>query len=119
MDQTVGAILRRSHIMKISTRVAAATLALSCLSAGAASAADRETFTVRVSQAGLDLHTEAGRRALEARVRRVAGWACLAPANVTDPRLEQKRCTDELLEDAARQVAMRLDGGTRLASLSH
>lgn len=104
--------------MKTSTRVAAAALALSCLFAGAASATERERFTVRVSQSGLDLHTEAGRHALEARVRRVASSACVAPATMINARIEQKRCTDELLQDAARQVAMRIDRDTRLASLS-
>lgn len=105
--------------MKTFYRVAAAAFVLSCLPAGVASAESRETFTIRVSHLGLDLQTEAGRAGFDARVRRAARWACLVRGASFEAHQHATRCTDELLQDARRQVAMRTDSGAvRLASLS-
>lgn len=106
--------------MKTFHRVAAAALALSCLSAGVASAEQRETFTIRVSPVGLDLNTDAGRAGFDSRVRRAARWACPESGASLEARRQAMRCTDELRQDARRQVARITENGAqRLASLSH
>ena len=105
--------------MKTFHRVAAAALALSCLSTGAAAAEQRETFTIRISHQGLDLDTAAGRAGFDARVRRAARWACTMRGASLEAYQHAARCTEELRQDARRQLAKRTEGGAlRLASLS-
>lgn len=108
--------------MKTFYGVAAAAFALSCvscLSSGVAAAEQRDTFTIRVSPRGLDLTTEAGRAGFDARVRHAARWACTERGASLEAHQQAMRCTDELRQDARRQVAKRTEGGAqRLASLS-
>lgn len=107
--------------MKTLHRVAAAAFVASCLfTANVAGADERETFTVRVSHAGLDLRTAAGRASFDARVRRVARWACAPRGASIAYQRDAERCTAELTADAGRQLARRFgDDATRLASLTH
>ncbi|GAA0664246.1 UrcA family protein [Sphingomonas insulae] len=100
-------------------RVATAALALSCLSSGALASPAVDTFTIRVSHVGLDLHTADGRRRFDARVRRAARSACAAPGASLVEQRHARLCMAELRSDAARQVAARFDDtGIRLASVA-
>ncbi|MEH3159812.1 MAG: UrcA family protein [Sphingomonas taxi] len=96
--------------MKISSRAAAAALALSCAFAGTTAVAapldsHREAVTIRVSHAGLDLGTAAGRDRFNARVRRAAGYACALRGAAMDLRVDSDRCVEEMVADAAVQIA--------------
>lgn len=110
--------------MKISYRAAAAALVLSCPLAGTVAIAapipaHREPVTIRVSHAGLDLHTAAGRQRFTARVRRAAGVACAPRGATVEMRIDSERCIDEMVADAAVQLAARTrTEGPQLASLA-
>ncbi len=85
-------------------RIAAVAAALVCL-APAAHAEERETVTVRVSHAGLDLSTAAGRRTLDARVDRAAWYACRPARLGLDGLRDANRCRAEMRADAKIRVA--------------
>jgi len=85
-------------------RIAAVAAVLACL-APAAHAEVREAVTVRVSHAGLDLSSAAGRRMLDARVDRAAWYAC-RPERVGLAGLrDANRCRAEMRADAKIRVA--------------
>jgi UrcA family protein len=108
--------------MKTSNHAAFAAAALSCLFAAAvptaASASEREPVQVRVSTKGLDLHTDAGRRALEKRIVRAAQAVCVPQGATLDMRLDAMRCFNEIRADGANKlVALAGRQDVRLASV--
>jgi UrcA family protein len=106
--------------MKTSHHAAIAAAALSCLFAAVpsiAAAAERDPVQVKVSARGLDLHTEAGRRTLEARIVRAAHAACIPTGATLEMRLDAQRCFREMREDGTRQLAALTGDDVRLAAL--
>ncbi len=85
-------------------RIAAVAAVLACL-APAAHAEVREAVTIRVSHAGLDLSSAAGRRMLDARVDRAAWNACRSAAMGLAGVRDTDRCRAEMRADAKTRIA--------------
>ncbi|MEP9403372.1 UrcA family protein [Sphingomonas sp. VNH70] len=81
-----------------------ATAALSCLSS-VAHAEAREPVSARVSYAGLDLTSAAGRRTLDARIDRAVRRACVSNASGLRALADVARCRAEMRQDAQVRVA--------------
>jgi len=101
--------------MKILHSVASAAIASACLFAtGAAADPVRDPVTIRVSHAGLDLASDAGRRVLSAVNR-----TCAPRTGGLNAFAESRRCRAEMMQDATVQTAALLTrNGTQLASLA-
>ncbi len=94
--------------------IALAASALTCLST-AAHAEVREPVTARVSYAGLDLASVAGRRILDARIEAAARRACVSKAWGFRGHIDAARCRNEMRRDAQVRVAA-LVGRVEVAS---
>ena len=106
--------------MKIFTSVASAAIVSACLFATGVSASPmRDPVTIRVSHAGLDLASDAGRRVLHRRVRSAINLVCAPRTGGLDAFAELRRCRKEMVQDAAVQTAALLGrDGMQLASLA-
>lgn len=107
--------------MKTFRNAACAAVALSCLLVAPGAAAEREgnrePVTIRVSRAGLNLATAAGRGQFAKRVRRAALVACAPRDASLRLRADSMRCVQEMMDDATVRVALiAKDAGTELAS---
>ncbi|MBP2512762.1 UrcA family protein [Sphingomonas aerolata] len=106
--------------MKILHSVASAAIASACLFAtGAAADPVRDPVTIRVSHAGLDLASDAGRRVLARRVQSAVNRTCAPRTAGLNAFAESRRCRAEMMQDATVQTAALLTrNGTQLASLA-
>ncbi len=84
--------------------IALAAAAFTCLSS-AAHAELRESVSVRVSYAGLDLATVEGRRLLDARIDTAARRACTSVLTGMRGYADIRRCRTEMQRDAQVRVA--------------
>lgn len=90
--------------MKVMFGVAAAALLAAC-PLSPVSAQARQPVTARVSSAGLDLSTPAGRAILDARVRGAIRQSCGQPGRDLVENAAVRRCSREMASDAVRQMA--------------
>ena len=105
--------------MKIFISVASAAIVGACLFATAASASSvREPVSVRVSHAGLDLTSAAGRALLQRRLQSAIASACQPHSSSLDAFADAHRCRQEMTADASVKMAALLGrDGTQLASI--
>ena len=104
--------------MTLFTNAASVAIAAACLfSTNASASPAREPVSVRVSGSGLDLTSDAGRRAFQRRVRSAITAACEPHDNGLDAFADARRCRDEMIADASGKMAAILARpGTQLAS---
>jgi UrcA family protein len=78
-----------------------------CIGAATGAAAQAEPFTAKVSYAGLDLSTPAGKAAMERRIKQVAQQLCsdVPSERLRTVREEAARCTRETMAAASAQLA--------------
>ncbi|VVT18992.1 conserved hypothetical protein [Sphingomonas aurantiaca] len=110
----------RTIIMKIFISVASAAIVGACLFSTAASASSvREPVSVRVSHAGLDLTSAAGRTLFQRRLQSAIARACEPRTSGLDAFADAHRCRQEMTADASVKMAalLRRDG-TQLASIN-
>lgn len=105
--------------MKISISVASAAIAAACLFSTAVSASPmRDPVSVRVSYAGLDLTTDAGRTAFQHRMTSAISSACAPQTAGVVALADSQQCRREMTDDASTKLAkMIARDGTQLASL--
>jgi len=106
--------------MKLFISVASATIVGACLFSTIASASPgREPVSVRVSRAGLDLTSDAGRTAFQHRLRSAISSACQPRSGGLDALADAQRCRKEMTADASVKLAVLFArSGTQLASIS-
>ncbi|SFN71160.1 UrcA family protein [Sphingomonas sp. OK281] len=105
--------------MKLFISVASATIVGACLfSAGASASSVREPVSVRVSRAGLDLTSDAGRTAFQRRLRSAIASACQSRAGGLAALADAHQCRAEMTADASVKMAALFGRtGTQLASI--
>ena len=105
--------------MKLFISVASAAIVGACLfSAGASASPAREPVSVRVSRAGLDLTSDAGRTAFQRRLRSAIASACQPRTGGLDALADSRQCRQEMTADASVKVAALFGrSGTQLASI--
>ncbi len=106
--------------MKLFSRAASAAILGACLcSAGASASPAREPVSVRVSYAGLDMTSAAGRAAFQRRLRSAIASACEPRSAGLKAIADAQQCRQEMTADAGVKVAAILGRqGTQLASIS-
>ena len=105
--------------MKLFISVASAAIVGACLFSTVASASSgREPVSVRVSRAGLDLTSDAGRTAFQHRLRSAIVGACQSHGAGLAALADAQQCRKEMTADADLQMA-KIFGrdGTQLASI--
>ena len=105
--------------MKLFISVASAAIVGACLfSAGASASSVREPVSVRVSRAGLDLTSAAGRSVFQRRLRSAIASACQSRSAGLAALADAHQCREEMTADASVQMA-KIFGrdGTQLASI--
>jgi UrcA family protein len=109
----------RNIIMKLFISVASAAIVGGCLFSTAASASSgREPVSVRVSRAGLDLTSDAGRTAFQRRLRSAIASACQPRSGGLDALADAQRCRKEMTADAGVKMAVLFGrSGTQIASI--
>ncbi len=105
--------------MKLFISVASAAIVGACLFSTAATASSaRDPVSVRVSRAGLDLTSDAGRAALQRRLRSAIASACAPRSGGLDALADSQRCRKEMTADATVKMAAWFGRtGTQLASI--
>lgn len=105
--------------MKLFISVASATIVGACLLSAPASASPaRETVSVRVSRAGLDLTSEGGRTAFNRRLRSAITTACQSNSSGINAIVDSRQCRDEMIADASAKIALlQTHDHTQLASI--
>lgn len=105
--------------MKLFISVASAAIVGACLfSADASASSVREPVSVRVSRAGLDLTSDAGRTAFQRRLRSAIASACQPRSGGLDAFADAHQCREEMTADARVKLAALLGReGTQLASI--
>lgn len=105
--------------MKLFISVASAAILGACLVSASASASPvREPVSVRVSRAGLDLTSDAGRAAFQRRLRSAIASACQPRSGGLNAIADARQCRQEMDADAGVKMAAMLGrGGTQLASI--
>ncbi|MES2421531.1 MAG: UrcA family protein [Pseudomonadota bacterium] len=105
--------------MKLFNSVASAAILGACLFSASVSASPvREPVSVRVSHAGLDLTSEAGRTAFQRRLRSAITSACQPHTGGLDALADANQCRQEMATDAGVKMAALLGrSGTQLASI--
>ena len=105
--------------MKLFISVASAAIVGACLFSGTASASSgREPVSVRVSRAGLDLTTDAGRRVFQQRLHWAIAAACRPQGSGMEALFDSHRCRSEMTADASVKMATLLaNTGTQMASV--
>ena len=106
--------------MKLFISVASAAIVGACLfSAGASANPAREPVSVRVSRAGLDLTSDAGRTAFQRRLRSAIASACQPRTGGLDALADSRQCRQEMTADASVKVAALFGrNGMQLASIA-
>ena len=105
--------------MKLFISAASAAIVGACLFSTVASASPaRAPVSVRVSRAGLDLTSDAGRTAFQRRLRTAIAGACAPHSGGLDAQADSRQCLLEMTADAEVKVAALLGrSGTQLASI--
>ena len=105
--------------MKLFITVASAAIVGACLfSTGANASSAREPVSVRVSRAGLDLTSEAGRTMFQRRLRSAIATACQSRRGGLEALADTHQCRAEMTADAAvKTAALFGPTGTQLASI--
>ena len=105
--------------MKLFISVASAAIVGACLfSAGASASPVRDPVSVRVSRAGLDLTSDAGRTAFQRRLRSAIASACQSRTGGLEALADAHQCRKEMSADASGKLAALLGrDGTQLASI--
>ena len=91
--------------MSIVRTTALAVIAAACLSS-TAQAETRDTVSIRVRHADLNLTRAADRATFDARVRRAANIACVAQGSDWRLRRDAERCKAEMRADASNKAAV-------------
>ncbi len=105
--------------MKLFISVASAAIVGACLfSTGASASFGRDPVSVRVSRAGLDLTSDAGRTAFQRRLHSAITSACQSHGAGLAALADAQQCRKEMTADADLQMATLFGrNGMQLASL--
>ncbi len=105
--------------MKLFISVASAAIVGACLFSTVASASPtRDPVSVRVSRAGLDLTSDAGRTAFQHRLRSAIVGACQSHGVGLAALADAQQCRKEMTADASAQMATLFGrNGMQLASI--
>ena len=105
--------------MKLFISVASAAIVGACLfSTGASASSGRDPISVRVSRAGLDLTSDAGRTAFQRRLRSAIVGACQSHGAGLAALADAQQCRKEMTADADVKMATLFGrNGMQLASI--